>query len=96
MRQPGLVFRSAVLLAQGVVFNAFFAAYILSPKTCHRFVGYLEEEAVKTYTRALADLDAGLLPAWESQLAPPLAVEGRVIERPIDSCSLSICQPLPA
>ena len=75
LRQPGLLFRSAVLVAQGVVFNAFFAAYLLSPKTCHRFVGYLEEEAVKTYTHALADLDAGLLPAWNNQLAPPLAVE---------------------
>ena len=75
LRQPGLLFRSAVLVAQGVVFNAFFAAYILSPKTCHRFVGYLEEEAVKTYTHAIADLDAGLLPAWDNQLAPPLAVE---------------------
>jgi hypothetical protein len=75
MRQPGLAFRGAVLIAQGIVFNAFFAAYILSPKTCHRFVGYLEEEAVKTYTHALADLDAGLLPAWDNQLAPPLAVE---------------------
>ena len=28
-----------------------------SPKTCHRFVGYLEEEAVKTYTHALHDID---------------------------------------
>ena len=37
-----------------------------SPRTCHRFVGYLEEEAVITYTRCLADLNAGLLPAWSS------------------------------
>jgi len=27
-------------------------------------VGYLEEEAVITYTRCLADYRAGLLPAW--------------------------------
>jgi len=27
---------------------------------------------------------------------PPLAVEGSVIERPIDRHSISICQPLPA
>jgi hypothetical protein len=25
-------------------------AYILSPSMAHRFVGYLEEEAIKTYT----------------------------------------------
>ena len=75
MRQPGPLFRSAVLVAQGVVFNLFFVSYLLSPKTCHRFVGYLEEEAVKTYTHAIADLDAGKLPAWNNMLAPPLAVE---------------------
>jgi threonyl-tRNA synthetase len=75
MRQPGPLFRGAVLVAQGVVFNLFFISYLLSPKTCHRFVGYLEEEAVKTYTHAIADLDAGLLPGWNNLLAPPLAVE---------------------
>jgi threonyl-tRNA synthetase len=75
MRQPGPLFRGAVLVAQGVVFNLFFISYLLSPKTCHRFVGYLEEEAVKTYTHAIADLDAGRLPAWNNLQAPPLAVE---------------------
>lgn len=34
----------------GVFVNMFFIAYMLSPRFCHRFVGYLEEEAVKTYT----------------------------------------------
>jgi len=42
---------------QGVFFNLFFVSYILSPPTCHRFVGYLEEEAVKTYTHLLHDID---------------------------------------
>jgi len=33
---------------------AFFAtAYMISPHYCHRFVGYLEEEAVITYTKCL-------------------------------------------
>ena len=27
--------------------------YMVSPRFCHRFVGYLEEEAVKTYTKCL-------------------------------------------
>ena len=31
----------------------FWIAYLLSPRFCHRFVGYLEEEAVKTYTNCL-------------------------------------------
>ena len=49
LKQPGPVFRFMVLVSQGVMFNAFFLAYII-PKTCHRFVGYIEEEAVHTYT----------------------------------------------
>ena len=31
----------------------FWITYILSPRFCHRFVGYLEEEAVKTYTHCI-------------------------------------------
>lgn len=54
---------------QGVFFNAYFLAYILSPKSCHAFVGYLEEEAVKTYTHAIADIDRGRLPGWSNKKA---------------------------
>ena len=89
----------------------YFLTYLLAPKYCHSFVGYLEvgigggvdqdnpkegllhlqwwpatwcckciarapdwsrtipcaqEEAVKTYTRAIEDLDAGKLPEWSA------------------------------
>ncbi|KAL1306679.1 hypothetical protein AAFC00_005351 [Neodothiora populina] len=74
MAQPGWFMKIMVLGAQGVFFNAMFVAYLLSPKTCHRFVGYLEEEAVLTYTREIADLDAGRLPQWEKLPAPEIAV----------------------
>ena len=43
-------------------------SYIISPRTCHRFVGYLEEEAVVTYTHAIEELDRGHLPKWYAQL----------------------------
>jgi len=75
MAQPGWFMRLMVLGAQGVFFNAMFVAYLISPRTCHRFVGYLEEEAVLTYTRELADLDAGKLPKWEKLTAPDIAVQ---------------------
>jgi ubiquinol oxidase len=52
----------------------FFVSYLLSPKTCHRFVGYLEEEAVKTYTLAIQDIDEGRLPAWKTLQAPEIAI----------------------
>ena len=48
LRDPGPMFRLTILVAQGVFFNAFFVSYLVSPHACHRFVGYIEEEAVKT------------------------------------------------
>jgi len=75
MAEPGWFMRLMVLGAQGAFFNTFFLAYIISPRTCHRFVGYLEEEATLTYTREIADLDAGRLPNWAKMQAPQIAVE---------------------
>jgi len=46
--EPGYMMKGLVIAAQGVFYNAFFLAYLTSPRTCHRFVGYLEEEAVIT------------------------------------------------
>jgi len=75
MAEPGWFMRFMVLGAQGVFFNAMFISYLISPRTCHRFVGYLEEEAVLTYTREIKDLDAGKLPMWEKMQAPDIAVK---------------------
>ncbi|OUS47636.1 alternative oxidase-domain-containing protein [Ostreococcus tauri] len=76
LREPGLMFRLAVLAAQGVFFNAFFLSYLISPRVCHRFVGYLEEEAVRTYTHALHDIDGdGQASEWARKPAPMLAIK---------------------
>lgn len=75
LAEPEWFMRTMVILAQGVFFNLFFVSYCLSPRICHRFVGYLEEEAVLTYTRAVADLESGLLPKWKDLEAPEIAVE---------------------
>lgn len=74
LAEPGLFMKLMVLGAQGVFFNGFFLSYLVSPRTCHRFVGYLEEEAVLTYTRAIEDLEAGKLPKWSDLDAPDIAV----------------------
>ncbi|KZF24392.1 alternative oxidase [Xylona heveae TC161] len=74
MAEPGWFMRIMVLGAQGVFFNGFFFAYLISPRICHRFVGYLEEEAVLTYSRAIADIEAGKLPKWTNMPAPDIAV----------------------
>ncbi|KAL3661564.1 hypothetical protein V7S43_013324 [Phytophthora oleae] len=73
IKQPGYFFRALVVGAQGVFFNGFFLMYLVSPKTCHRFVGYLEEEAVKTYTCLLKDIEDGHLDAWKEKKAPLIA-----------------------
>ncbi|KAF1832420.1 alternative oxidase mitochondrial precursor [Decorospora gaudefroyi] len=75
MARPGRFMRLMVLGAQGVWCNALFFAYLISPRTVHRFVGYLEEEAVITYTRQIKDLDAGRLPKWQNMEAPEIAVD---------------------
>jgi hypothetical protein len=73
LRHPGALFRAFVLLTQGVFFNLYTFFYLLSPKHCHAFVGYLEEEAVKTYTHCLKDIDQGKLPGWEKKSPPEFA-----------------------
>ena len=40
-----------------------------------RFVGYLEEEAVKTYSHIIEEIDAGRLPMWKNLPAPDIAVQ---------------------
>lgn len=74
LKQPGKLFRFGVVVSQGVYVNVFFLLYLISPRYCHRFVGYLEEEAVKTYTRLLKDIDDGLIPEWQNKPASEIAV----------------------
>src|SRR6056300_458524 len=57
--KPSLFERILILIAQGVFFNLYFAIYLFFPRTAHRVVGYLEEEAVISYTHYLAEVDEG-------------------------------------
>ena len=76
MAEPGWFMKIMILGAQGVFFNSMFLSYLISPRTCHRFVGYLEEEAVLTYTLAIQDIENGKLPKWQDPnfRIPDLAV----------------------
>ncbi|KAL5527883.1 hypothetical protein ACEPAG_6684 [Sanghuangporus baumii] len=73
IKKPGIFMRALILGAQGVFYNLFFLSYLVSPRVCHRFVGYLEEEAVKTYTALISDLENGRFPEWADQPAPEIA-----------------------
>jgi len=70
--QPTRFERLLVLGAQGSFFLLYAIFYILSPRMAHRFVGYLEEEAIVSYTNYLEEIDAGRLP---NDKAPQIAIE---------------------
>ena len=74
LAEPGWFMKIMILGAQGVFFNGFFLSYLVSPKICHRFVGYLEEQAVMTYTHAIHDIEQGRLAAWNDLEAPEIAI----------------------
>ncbi|EWM30635.1 alternative oxidase [Nannochloropsis gaditana] len=74
LKRPGPLFRAAVLVVQGVFFNVFFLSYLINPKICHRLVGHIEEEAVRTYTHIIEEMDAGQLPLFNHVIPPPIAV----------------------
>lgn len=70
--QPTLAERCLVTAVQGIFYNAFFVLYLASPKTAHRVVGYLEEEAVISYTAFLGQIDSGHI---ENTPAPQIAID---------------------
>jgi len=74
LRQPGIMFRAAVILTQFIFTAGFCLSYLISPRFCHRFVGYLEDQAVVTYTDILEKLDGGKLPLWSHLPAPEIAI----------------------
>jgi len=74
LRNPGPLFRTLVVTGQMVFTAGFSFAYFVSPHFCHRFVGYLEEQAVVTYTHILEEMDAGRLPMWSQLPAPEIAI----------------------
>jgi len=69
--KPSRFERTLIMLAQAIFYNLYFFLYLLAPKTAHRVVGYLEEEAVISYTSYLAAIDSGQI---ENGPAPQVAL----------------------
>lgn len=57
--EPTTLEHLLIRIAQGVFFNLYFLLYLISPTIAHRFVGYLEEEAVYSYTEYLERVNNG-------------------------------------
>ncbi|KAK5582787.1 hypothetical protein RB653_004373 [Dictyostelium firmibasis] len=72
LTKPTITERALVAVTQAIYWNLFLVFYLASPKTAHRFTGYLEEQAVITYTHMLEDIDSGKVPNYK---APKIAIE---------------------
>jgi hypothetical protein len=76
MFDAGLLTRAGVIVGQGFMVAFLSAAYIVNPKSLHRFVGYLEETAVLTYsdlTRLARTPGTHLHRGWSDMPAPQIA-----------------------
>jgi len=72
LAKPNIFERLIVLLAQGIFVTFYAIVYLLFPKTAHRIIGYFEEEAVRSYTEYLAEIDNGKI---ENVPAPQIAID---------------------
>ena len=70
--KPSSIERFIIILVQGIFFNLYFIMYLISPRTCHRIVGYFEEEAVTSYSEYLEEVEQGRL---ENVPAPKIAID---------------------
>lgn len=68
--KPNFFERFIIFVAQAIFVILYLLMYALSSKTAHRFVGYLEEEAVVSYNHYLHELDEGNI---ENVPAPDIA-----------------------
>ena len=70
--KPSAIERFIIILVQGIFFNLYFIMYLISPRTCHRIVGYFEEEAVTSYSEYLEEVEQGRL---ENVPAPKISID---------------------
>jgi len=77
MFRAGWVTRNVVIAAQFVMTPFLLSVYLLHPKSMHRFVGYLEETACKTYVNVINHIETPgthLHREWSALPAPPRAI----------------------
>lgn len=68
--KPSLFERFIIFFAQMLFVMIYLTLYIISSKTAHRFVGYLEEEAVISYDHYLDEIESGRI---KNVAAPEIA-----------------------
>jgi ubiquinol oxidase len=70
--KPNWFERMIIFMAQAIFVVIYLLMYVISTRTAHRFVGYLEEEAVISYNHYLTEIDEGRI---ENCAAPAIAIE---------------------
>tara|TARA_B100000579_G_C22624680_1_gene753581 strand:+ start:118 stop:786 length:669 start_codon:yes stop_codon:yes gene_type:complete len=70
--KPSVFERLLVIIVQGIFFNLYFIMYLISPRTCHRIVGYFEEQAIVSYSEYLDEIKNGNI---ENVNAPQIAID---------------------
>ena len=79
--KPNIFERLLVLCAQGLFGLFYFFVYVFFPRIAHRMIGYFEDEAVKSYTDYLNQIESG---AVEAVRAPQLAIDYYSLDK--DAC----------
>ena len=69
--KPTFVERIVIMIAQFIFIITYAIIYLISQRTAHRIVGYFEEEAVRSYTEYLHELETGKI---KDQPAPEVAI----------------------
>ncbi len=72
LAKPTTFERIAIMVVQFFFFHFYFVLYLFSPATAHRFVGYLEEEAIHSYEHYLKLVEDEV---HENVPAPAIAIE---------------------
>lgn len=72
LAKPSALERIAIMVVQFFFFHFYFVLYLFTPATAHRFVGYLEEEAVSSYEHYLKLVQEGV---HENVPAPQIAID---------------------
>ena len=69
--KPTWIERIIILIAQFIFIITYGLIYLVSQRTAHRIVGYFEEEAVRSYSEYLHELETGKI---KDQPAPEIAI----------------------
>lgn len=70
--KPSWLERIIIFIAQAMFVTFYLLMYVISTRTAHRFVGYLEEEAIVSYNHYLTEIEAGRI---KNCVAPAIAIE---------------------